>query len=109
VLSRKIVFSRVDLLPHRQYLYDDSGNLVTDARYAVYKLYDAVSFPSKIEISRPQEEYDITLNVLKMDVNKPLRDDQFALQQPPGAEVIRLDQKPSHAELAPASEATVKP
>ncbi len=89
-LSRKIVFSRTDLQPHRQYIYDEQGKLVTDARYANYKDYDGVSFPSRIEIFRPQEEYDITLNMLKLEINKPLRDDQFALQQPPGAEVVHL-------------------
>ena len=90
-LARKIVFSRIDLLAHRQFIYDDEGNLVTDARYANYKDFDGVSFPSRIEISRPQEEYDITLNMLKVEINKPLRDDQFMLQQPPGAEVVHLD------------------
>ena len=70
VLARKIVFSRIDLQPHRQYIYDEQGNLITDARYANYKEYDGVSFPSRIEISRPQEEYDITLNILKLELNK---------------------------------------
>ncbi len=91
VLSRKIVFSRIDLQPHRQYIYDDQHNLVTDAKYADYKENDGIYFPSRIEIFRPQEEYDITLNMLKLEINKPLRDDQFGLQQPPGAEVVRLD------------------
>ena len=97
MLSRKIVFSRTDLQPHRQYIYDDQGKLVTDARYAGYKDYDGVSFPSRIEIFRPQEEYDITLNMLKLEINKPLRDDQFALEQPPGADVVHLDQPQSSA------------
>ena len=100
VLSRKIVFSRTDLLPHRQYIYDELGNLATDARYATYKDYNGVSFPSRIEIYRPQEEYDITLNILKLEMNKPLRDDQFALEQPPGAEVVHLD-KPQSSAAAP--------
>jgi outer membrane lipoprotein-sorting protein len=90
-LTRKIVFSRTDLQPHRQYIYDDKGNLATDARYANYKDYDGVSFPSRLEIFRPQEEYDITLNMLKLEINKALRDDQFALEQPPGAEVVDLN------------------
>jgi hypothetical protein len=78
---------------------------VTDARYADYKDNDGVSFPSRIEISRPQEEYDITLNILKLEINTPLRDDQFALQQPPGAEVVRLDrpQPQSSAVMPPAT------
>jgi outer membrane lipoprotein-sorting protein len=104
-LSRKIVFSRTDLRPHRQYIYDQQGKLVTDARYANYKDYDGVSFPSRIEIARPQEEYDITLNILKLEMNTPLRDDQFALEQPPGAELVHLDrpQPQSSAVMPPAN------
>jgi hypothetical protein len=101
-LSRKIVFSRTDLQPHRQYIYDKQGKLATDARYANYKDYDGVSFPSRLEIFRPQEEYDITLNMLKLEINKPLRDDQFALEQPPGAEVVHLDRpQPQSSAVTP--------
>jgi outer membrane lipoprotein-sorting protein len=103
VLSRKIVFSRTDLQPHRQYIYDDQGKLVTDARYANYKEYNGVSFPSRLEIFRPQEEYDITLNMLKLEINKPLRDDQFALEQPPGAEVVHMEKPQSSAGAPPSS------
>ena len=90
-LSRKIVFSRGDLLPHRQLLYDEKGNLVTDATYENYKETDGVNFPWQIAISRPQEEYDITLNMVKLELNKPLPDDRFALEQPPGVQVLHLD------------------
>jgi len=101
-LARKIVFSRTDLQPHRQYIYDNKGNLATDARYANYKDYDGVSFPSRLEIFRPQEEYDITLNMLKLEINKALRDDQFALEQPPGAEVVDLNKaKPQSSSVTP--------
>jgi hypothetical protein len=102
LLARKIVFSRVDLQPHRQYIYDEQGNLTTDVKYADYKEYDGAIFASRIEITRPQEEYDITLNMLKLEINKPLRDDQFALQQPPGAEVVHLDRpQPQSSALTP--------
>jgi hypothetical protein len=90
-LSRKIVFGRTDLKPHRQYIYDDDAKVATEARYAEYKDFNGVSYPSRIEIYRPQEEYDITLNMLKVDINTPLKDDQFVLQQPPGAQVVHLD------------------
>lgn len=90
-LSRKIVFNRVNLLPERQLIYDENGNIVTDARYSNYKDYNEVLFPSRIEIIRPQEEYDITLGIVKLDMNQPLSNDKFVLDQPPGAEVIHLD------------------
>jgi len=92
-LSRKIIFSRTDLNPHRQMIYNDRGVLVTDVRYGDYNDYDRIAFPKQIEIERPQEEYDITLNIIKLELNKPLTDDQFELQQPPGADVVRLGQQ----------------
>ncbi len=91
-LSRKIEFSRVDLLPHRQQIYDQQGNVVTDAHYQDYKDYSGVNFPTTIEIERPRENYDITLSILKIELNHPLTDQQFALEQPSGAEVVRLSQ-----------------
>ncbi|MBV9342079.1 MAG: DUF4292 domain-containing protein [Acidobacteria bacterium] len=94
-LSRKIVFNRQDLLPESQLIYDESGTLVTEARYAEYKDYNTVRFPSRIEIKRPQEEYDITLNMVKLDINQPLPDDKFVLEQPPGVPVIHLDHTPA--------------
>lgn len=94
-LARKIVFGRVDLKPYRQYIYNEDGTVETDARYAAYKDFDGFSFPSRIEIFRPQEEYDITLNMLKVDINKPLTDEQFVLEQPPGAVVVHLDRPQS--------------
>ncbi|HUA14316.1 MAG TPA: DUF4292 domain-containing protein [Verrucomicrobiae bacterium] len=100
-LARKIVFDRTDLKPHRQYTYDDDGKLATDARYAQYKDYDGVNYPSRIEIYRPQEEYDITLNLLKVDINTPLSDDQFVLEQPAGAEVVHLEQPQSSLNTLP--------
>jgi outer membrane lipoprotein-sorting protein len=92
-LSRKVIFSRTDLKPHRQLIYDEKGEVVTDVRYGDYNDYDGISFPKQTEIERPQEEYDITLNIVKLDLNKPLTDDQFELQQPAGAEVVRLGQQ----------------
>jgi hypothetical protein len=94
-LARKIVFSRTDLKPHRQYVYDDDGKVATDVKYAEYKDFDSVSFASRIEIFRPQEEYDITLNMLKVEINAPLTNQQFTLEQPAGAEVVHLDQPQS--------------
>ena len=94
-LARKIGFSRTDLMPHRQRIYDEQGNVATDARYENYRDHDGANFPSRIEIERPQEGYDITLTIVKLELNKGLTTEQFALQQPPGAEILRLDKKPS--------------
>ena len=91
-LSRKIEFSRTDLLPHRQRIYDQQGNAVSDATYQDYKDYGGIQFPNSIEIEMPREDYDITLSMVKLEINRPLKDEQFALAQPPGAEIVHLDQ-----------------
>lgn len=90
-LSRRIIFSRIDLLPSRQLEYDKNGNLVTITKYANYKDFNSLRFPATIEIQRPQEEYTIGLNVLKLNLNEPLKDDQFALAQPAGAQLVHID------------------
>jgi outer membrane lipoprotein-sorting protein len=91
-LSRRIEFSRTDLLPHRQRIYDQQGNVVTDVHYQGYKDYAGTTFPSTIEIERPRENYDIALSIIKLEINKALTDDQFALEQPSGADVVHLNQ-----------------
>ena len=68
------------------------GAVATDATYQVYQDYNGVSFPNVIEINRPQEEYSIRLTVVKLVINDAMRDDQFALQQPPGSQLVDLDQ-----------------
>jgi outer membrane lipoprotein-sorting protein len=97
VLSRKIIFSRTNLLPRRQLLYDADGNVMTNALYGNYKDDNGVKFPWQIEIARPQEEYDITLNMVKLELNQPLPDDKFTLEQPTGAEVVNLDKPKERA------------
>ena len=92
-LARKIDFSRIDLLPYRQRIYDQQGNVATDAHYQNYKQYSGVTFPNTIKIERPREDYDITLNMVKLEINPQLTDDQFSLDQPAGADVVRLDQQ----------------
>jgi len=99
-IARKIVFERVKLTPHRQIIFDTKGDVVTQATYQVYRDYNGVSFPNVIEIERPQEEYSIRLTVEKLTINEPLRDDQFALQQPPGSLLVNLDQPSQNATVS---------
>lgn len=102
-LARKIVFDRTNLMVHEQIIYNPDGAVATEAIYQVYQDYSGVSFPSVIEIKRPQEEYSIRLTVDKLTINETLRDDQFALQQPPGSQLIDLDQPQSASSGANSS------
>ena len=86
-LSRKIYFDRVDLAPYRQVIFDRRGNIATDASYSDFQNYENVSFPSHIEIVRPQEEYTIGLKIVSLKLNTAFKPDQFELAQPAGAEI----------------------
>ncbi|MDP9268313.1 MAG: DUF4292 domain-containing protein [Acidobacteriota bacterium] len=102
-LSRKIVFTRDDLQPHRQIVYDKNGNVATDAHYDNFQVYDNLLFPSLITIYRPQEEYTVQLAIVKLKLNEDIRNDQFDLPQPPGSQLVRLDQPDQQPAPPPAA------
>ena len=83
-LRRTVWFSRLDMTLARQMIFEENGNLLTDARYSQWHSYDNVPFPKHIEINRPRDEYAMVLDVVKMDINKGVASDQFVLQQPEG-------------------------
>jgi outer membrane lipoprotein-sorting protein len=90
-LSRKIFFSRFDLQPLKQVLYDKAGEVATIATYDNFTPNEGLNFPNIIQIERPQEEYTIQLGVVKLRLNEPLKDEQFQLAQPAGSELKTLD------------------
>jgi hypothetical protein len=102
-LVRRIYFSRVDLQPRRQTVYEN-GVIKTENVYDDWKQYGDAWFPSVIQISRPVEGYEITLGILKPTINEPLSDQQFSLAQPEGAEVIRLTEPAKGARVTAQEE-----
>jgi outer membrane lipoprotein-sorting protein len=94
-LVRTVWFDRVNLQMARQIILDKSGNILTDARYANWMPFDNVPFPKHIEINRPQDEYAVVLDIVKMDINKGLSDDKFVLNQPPGSTLRNLETAPT--------------
>lgn len=83
-LRRTIWFSRLDLQMARQMIFDENGNILTDARYSEWHSFDNVPFPKHIEINRPRDEYAVVIDLVKMDINKGVPSDQFVLEQPEG-------------------------
>jgi len=100
-LTRTIWFGRTDLLLARQIIYDEAGNILTDARYSQWHPYDNVAFPKHIEINRPRDEYAVVLDVVKMEIDKGVPDEQFLLDQPEGTTLRMLGQPPGSAPAAP--------
>lgn len=89
-LARRIYFERESLKIYRQRIFDQQGNMTTDATYSGYQDFNGIPFPSHIDIVRPIEEYTIGLHILKLTLNEDMKPEQFELQQPPGAQVTVL-------------------
>jgi outer membrane lipoprotein-sorting protein len=89
-LYRKVYFNRADLEPYRQTIYDDKGAIATDVTYSDPQDFGGTRFPSLISIERPQEEYSITLKMVKLTLNEALTPDKFQLEAPAGATITEL-------------------
>jgi hypothetical protein len=100
--ARDIWFSRITLHMIRQIVFDAKGNILTDARYNDWKTYDGFLFPRVIDINRPQDEYGVVITVVKADINKPISDSKFVLEQPEGTELQVLYGKLKPEEITPA-------
>jgi outer membrane lipoprotein-sorting protein len=87
---RVIRFSRLDLLPVEQDVYDTAGNVTTRVTYFHYQNFGNTRYPSRIVIDRPMESYSIALTIEKLTVNQPLPEDQFQLKIPPGIHIEEL-------------------
>lgn len=94
-LARNVWFDRLNLSIVRQQVFDKNGNILTDARYHDWKVFDGVPFPKQIDINRPQDEYGVVITVDKIEMNKSITDDKFVLEQPEGTQVQILGQKPT--------------
>jgi hypothetical protein len=100
-LARAIWFNRLTLQISRQLIFDENGNILTDARYSDWRAYNNVPFPKHIEIDRPRDEYGVVIDVVKMDINKGVSDDKFVLAQPPGSKLRILGQPASETSPGP--------
>ena len=96
-LSRSIWFNRYNLTIARQFIFDEKGNILTDARYSEWKAYDNVPFPKHIEINRPKDEYAVVIDVTKMDINKGVSQEKFTLAQPEGRAAARSGPDAAHS------------
>jgi outer membrane lipoprotein-sorting protein len=88
--GRSVWFDRIDFSIVRQIVYDNAGSIVSDTRYSKWKAYDAVQFPSHIDINRPKDGYGVTMDIQQMKMNLELTDDKFELDQPPGTQLRRV-------------------
>lgn len=86
-IVRTVRFSRTDLLPVEQDVYDAEGRVVTQALYENYQPSGPEVFPHLVTIRRPQDQYELKIEVTKVALNRTFEPDQFELKVPAGVKV----------------------
>ncbi len=87
-LVRNIYFDRYTLDINRQKTFDTNGNITSDTTYNDWKAFNGISFPTDIDIQRPQDGYELVLSVQDMKINTPeVTPAKFVLNQPPGSKL----------------------
>jgi outer membrane lipoprotein-sorting protein len=104
-IFRRIWFDRSDLTVARLQSYGPKGTLLSDVRYSDWQpLTDSSpsapaattanapsTFPRKIAIDRPHDDYRLDLQVTKIELNTDLPAERFQLSQPANSELVRVD------------------
>lgn len=88
---RVIHISRVNMLPYQQDIYDADGNVVTQTVYSNYRNFNNVPFPTKIVITRPIDQYSLTLTITKLTLNQKLDNDQFEMKIPDNVPIQHMN------------------
>ncbi len=101
---REIWFDRADLQVTRMLTFGPKGVLLSDVHLADWQPADfaagqsapttpsngLASFPRAIRIERPHDDYKLDLQVTKVSVNEEIPAERFKLEQPAGAELVRV-------------------
>ncbi|WP_263384984.1 outer membrane lipoprotein-sorting protein [Granulicella arctica] len=88
---RVIHIDRANLLPYKQEIYDDSGQIVTRSLYSNFQMFGDIQYPTRIQIERPLDHYGLNLNITKLQFNQKLEDDQFDMPTPEGVPVQKME------------------
>jgi hypothetical protein len=105
---REIWFDRADLQVARMQTFGPKGTLLADVRLANWQPLDTAAgqtatapsssstaaFPRTIRIERPQDDYKLDLQVMKISMNEEIPAERFKLEQPAGSELIRVGEIP---------------
>ncbi|HVB35967.1 MAG TPA: hypothetical protein VND42_01910 [Candidatus Acidoferrales bacterium] len=89
-LDRKIWFDRASLQIARIQIYSRGGKLVSDIRTGNWQSDGGVNYPKTISLARPQDEYQLDIQITQLTLNQPIASGKFQLAQPPGTELVQL-------------------
>jgi outer membrane lipoprotein-sorting protein len=112
-IARKIWFDRTDLHVARLQIYGPAGRLDSDIAYADWQTAQTAPaatttssttsvtgplFPRQISITRPQQDYELSVSITRITLNAEIPPDRFVLQQPPGTQLVRVGETGGEAQ-----------
>jgi len=108
-ILRKIWFDRSELRVSRLQTYGPRGVLLSDVRVSDWQplvsdqehpggaAAGVEAFPRAIRIERPHDDYQLDLQITKLNLNEDLPQERFKLEQPAGSEVVHVGEKSGEA------------
>ncbi len=97
---RRIWFDRADLSLARVQLYGPGGRLLSEIRYADWQPAGNTRFPLHILLERPHDDYRLDIRVIQVTLDQEIAAERFQLEQPAGAELVRLGEEAKDAPAA---------
>lgn len=91
-IAEKIWFDRSNLQVARVGEFGPGGIVSSDVRYGDWQPAGDKSYPRQIDIARPGEDYELAIHINKITLNETIAEDRFALKQPPGTDLVRVNQ-----------------
>jgi hypothetical protein len=87
LVHRVIHFSRLNLRPSEEDVYDQNGQIQTQALYGPLQTYGTVVFPGTITLRWPLQQQQILITIEKLKLNPPVVSGTFEVKIPKGANV----------------------
>ena len=91
-IAEKIWFDRSNLQVTRVEEFGPGGVASSDVRYGDWEPVGDKFYPRQIDIARPSEDYQLAIHVNKVALNETIAEDRFALKQPPGTDLVRVNE-----------------
>ncbi len=97
-IDRKLWFDRADLNLARIEVFGEAGRILSDIHLSDWQPVAAAAesaatqYPRHILIHRPHDDYQLEIRITKLAINESIAADRFDLKQPPGAQLVELDE-----------------
>lgn len=100
-LTQRVWIERSELKVVRRQYYESDSSLLEDITYSQYMPVEGLNYPSTIGLSRPGDQYSITLRLQTFKINQMMAPDTFTIHRPPGVELVEVKSDEPKGESKP--------